>query len=55
MNKSYITVWNEVSGSWVAAPEFASARGKRSKGRMQRSVAAALALAGVVLAGGGLS
>uniref|UniRef100_E1TGR3 YadA domain-containing protein n=1 Tax=Burkholderia sp. (strain CCGE1003) TaxID=640512 RepID=E1TGR3_BURSG len=28
MNKSYISVWNDVSGTWVAAPETAKARGR---------------------------
>ncbi|RZF30340.1 hypothetical protein EVC45_07595 [Paraburkholderia sp. UYCP14C] len=31
MNKSYISIWNEALGSWVAASENAVARGKRSK------------------------
>jgi trimeric autotransporter adhesin len=34
MNKSYISVWNEALGSWVAASENTAARGKRSKTRV---------------------
>jgi autotransporter adhesin len=30
MNKSYVSVWNEALGSWVAASENTVARGKRS-------------------------
>ena len=30
MNKSYVSVWNEALGSWVAASENTTARGKRS-------------------------
>ncbi|SMG56333.1 YadA-like family protein [Paraburkholderia susongensis] len=47
MNKSYISVWNEALGSWVAASEHTVARGKRSK---SRAVAGAVATV-VVLAG----
>ncbi|MGF6728588.1 autotransporter adhesin [Paraburkholderia youngii] len=47
MNKSYISIWNEALGSWIAASENMSARGKRSK---SRTVAGAIATA-VVLAG----
>ncbi|MEX3811976.1 YadA-like family protein [Paraburkholderia sp. BR13439] len=47
MNKSYISIWNEALGSWVAASENMSVRGKRSK---SRTVAGTIATA-VVLAG----
>ncbi|WP_233852449.1 YadA-like family protein [Paraburkholderia sp. HD33-4] len=42
MNKSYISVWNEALGSWVAASENTAARGKRSASR--RVVVAAVAV-----------
>ena len=48
VNKSYISVWNEALGSWVAASEHTSARGKRSKSRVVAEVAVAIAgLSGV--------
>ena len=40
MNRAYRLVWNEERNSWVAAPETASARGKR--GRVKRSAATLL-------------
>jgi autotransporter adhesin len=61
MNKSYITVWNEKLGAWVAASEIASANGKRSKSRRVLTSAlvatagiAALASAPSAIAGGAL-
>ncbi|MBN8464842.1 MAG: ESPR domain-containing protein, partial [Dechloromonas sp.] len=33
MNRAYRLVWNEERNSWVAAPEIASARGKRGGAR----------------------
>ncbi|WP_260326555.1 ESPR-type extended signal peptide-containing protein, partial [Paraburkholderia atlantica] len=41
MNKSYVSVWNEALGSWVAASENTVARGKRSKAKV---ITAAVAL-----------
>jgi hypothetical protein len=40
MNKSYISVWNEALGSWVAASENTVARGKRSKSKVVAGAAA---------------
>jgi len=51
MNKSYISVWSEATGTWVAAPEFASARGKRSKARVVAGVAVASILGCLGMAG----
>jgi trimeric autotransporter adhesin len=33
VNKSYKTVWNETTGTYVAAPEVAKSRGKKSKSK----------------------
>jgi hypothetical protein len=43
MNKSYISVWNEALGSWVAASEHTAARGKRSKAKVLAGAVSALA------------
>ena len=43
MNKSYVSVWNESTGSWVAASENATVRGKRSKSKVLAGAATALA------------
>ncbi|WP_408734385.1 ESPR domain-containing protein [Paraburkholderia bannensis] len=32
MNKTYRSVWNESTGTWVAVQENASTRGKRASG-----------------------
>ncbi|MGB7501402.1 MAG: filamentous hemagglutinin N-terminal domain-containing protein, partial [Azonexus sp.] len=40
MNCAYRLIWNEQLNAWVVAPEIASARGKRGRGR--RSAAALL-------------
>ncbi|MGF6601515.1 autotransporter adhesin [Paraburkholderia sp. GAS448] len=45
MNKSYVSVWNEALGSWVAASENTVARGKRSKAKASAVVATALVAA----------
>jgi autotransporter adhesin len=45
MNKSYKTVWNETTGTYVAAPEVAKSRGKKS--RNKKALVAALMAAGV--------
>ncbi|CAD6530719.1 YadA-like family protein [Paraburkholderia metrosideri] len=47
MNKSYVSVWNEALGSWVAASENTTARGKRSKSRL--SVVATGTLLAIVI------
>lgn len=48
MNKSYISIWSEVLGTWVAASENTSARGKRSKSRVVvEAVVAMSALSGL--------
>ncbi|WP_303623509.1 ESPR-type extended signal peptide-containing protein, partial [Paraburkholderia youngii] len=41
MNKSYISVWNEALGSWVAASELAPARGKSSRASAVKIIALA--------------
>lgn len=48
MNKSYKTVWNETTRTYVAAPEVAKSRGKASKSK--KVVVVAMVAAGV---GGG--
>ncbi|MFL9940459.1 YadA-like family protein [Paraburkholderia graminis] len=53
MNKSYKTVWNETTGTYVAAPEVAKGRGK--SGRKARSIKALGASGVLVAAGVGLS
>jgi hypothetical protein len=45
MNKSYKSVWNETTGTYVAASETAKGRGKSS--RNQKALIAALLAAGV--------
>lgn len=45
MNKSYKTVWNETTGTYVAASEVAKSRGKKS--RNQKALVAAMLAAGV--------
>ncbi|MGF7129880.1 autotransporter adhesin [Paraburkholderia sp. EB58] len=45
MNKSYKSVWNETTGTYVAASETAKSRGKSS--RSQKALVAALLAAGV--------
>lgn len=46
MNKSYKTVWNETTRTYVAAPEVAKSRGKKSKCRQILAVALLAAGAG---------
>ncbi|NDZ13478.1 calcium-binding protein [Variovorax sp. WS11] len=43
MNQSYLTVWNEAIGAWVAASEITSARGKRGGSRVANAGAGVLA------------
>ncbi|RFU45811.1 YadA-like family protein [Paraburkholderia sp. DHOC27] len=45
MNKSYKTVWNETTGTYVAASETAKSRGKA--GKSQKALAAALMALGI--------
>ncbi|MBC8726679.1 transporter, partial [Paraburkholderia sp. 31.1] len=40
MNKSYKSVWNEALGTWIAASELASARGKASRSVVLKGIAA---------------
>ncbi|MFM0735596.1 ESPR domain-containing protein, partial [Paraburkholderia sediminicola] len=45
MNKSYKTVWNETTGTYVAASEVAKSRGKGTKSKVV--LVAAMVAAGV--------
>ncbi|HYS65346.1 MAG TPA: ESPR domain-containing protein, partial [Paraburkholderia sp.] len=45
MNKSYKSVWNESTGTYVAASEVAKSRGKKS--RNKKALVAAMLAAGV--------
>ncbi|WP_322071632.1 ESPR-type extended signal peptide-containing protein [Paraburkholderia bannensis] len=56
MNKTYRSVWNESTGTWVAVQENANARGKKSRSGTKLAVAflaanAAAALTNQALAG----
>ncbi|OWQ86155.1 hypothetical protein CDN99_20155, partial [Roseateles aquatilis] len=42
LNHSYRLVWNELCGAFVAVPEFARGRGKRTGGTVRRAMAAAI-------------
>lgn len=44
MNKAYRSVWNEVTGTWVAVQENAAARGKRSSACAAKVLNAAVIL-----------
>ncbi|WP_425468929.1 ESPR domain-containing protein [Paraburkholderia panacisoli] len=49
MSRSFVSVWNEALGSWVAASECATARGKRSRSRVVAAAASIVTVpAGVV-------
>ena len=51
MNAVYKLIWNLSTGTWAVAPEFAAARGKKSRTRLAAAVAVALVLpAGAALA-----
>ncbi|MBV8036797.1 MBG domain-containing protein [Roseateles sp.] len=51
MNKTYRLIWNELSQSWVPAPEGARARGKRGGGTLRlAALSLALLAAGAVQA-----
>lgn len=45
MNKSYKSVWNEALGTWIAASELASARGKASRSVVLKGIAAVALIA----------
>ncbi|EEA04285.1 Hep_Hag repeat-containing protein [Burkholderia sp. H160] len=45
MNKSYVSIWSEALGSWVAALENTIARGKRNKAKVCAVVATAVVAA----------
>jgi filamentous hemagglutinin family protein len=52
LNHSYRLVWNELCGAFVAVPEIARGRGKRSGGTVRRAMAASvLGAAAAALAG----
>ncbi|WP_343632466.1 YDG domain-containing protein [Roseateles sp.] len=42
LNHSYRLVWNEICGAFVAVPEFARGRGKRTGGTVRRAMAASI-------------
>jgi autotransporter family porin len=49
MNKIYRCIYNEALGTWVAVSELAQAKGKRSRGRLAKTIlATSLAVAGTV-------
>lgn len=49
MNKIYRCIYNEALGTWVAVSELAQAKGKRSRGRLAKTIlATSLALVGGV-------
>src|SRR5688572_1135304 len=52
MNRTHRSLWNPALGAWVAVPENARARGKRSRGAscVARSCALTAALGGQMLA-----
>jgi trimeric autotransporter adhesin len=53
MNKSYKSVWNESTGSWVAVSELATGRSKskRAKTAISKAILAQIAVGGMSLAG----
>src|ERR1700733_892601 len=53
MNKSYKSVWNESTGSWVAVSELATGRSKskRAKTAISKAILTQLAVGGMGLAG----
>jgi trimeric autotransporter adhesin len=46
MNKTYRTVWNETTGTYVAAQETAKGRGKKSS--TSKLISSAFGVAGVI-------
>src|SRR6202012_5335117 len=57
MNKSYKSVWNESTGTWVAASELTTGRSKskRAKNAISKAILAQIAVGGMSLAGAGLA
>jgi autotransporter adhesin len=53
MNKSYKSVWNESTGSWVAVSELATGRSKskRAKTAISKAILTQIAIGGMSLAG----
>lgn len=53
MNKSYKSVWNESTGSWVAVSELATGRSKskRAKTAISKAILTQIAVGGMSLAG----
>jgi autotransporter adhesin len=57
MNKSYKSVWNESTGSWVAVSELATGRSKskRAKTALSKAILTQIAVGGMSLAGAGVA
>jgi autotransporter adhesin len=57
MNKSYKSVWNESTGSWVAVSELATGRSKskRAKTAISKAILTQIAVGGMSLAGAGVA
>ena len=57
MNKSYKSVWNESTGSWVAVSELATGRSKskRAKTAISKAILTQVAVGGMSLAGVGVA
>lgn len=57
MNKSYKSVWNESTGSWVAVSELATGRSKskRAKTAISKAILTQVAVGGMSLAGAGVA
>ena len=55
MNKSYKSVWNESTGTWVAVSELATGRSKskRAKKALSKAILTQIAVGGMGLAGAG--
>jgi hypothetical protein len=53
MNKSYKSVWNESTGTWVAVSENATGRGKskRAKSAISKAILTQIAVGGMSIAG----
>jgi autotransporter adhesin len=57
MNKSYKSVWNESTGSWVAVSELATGRSKskRAKTAISKAILTQIAVGGMGLAGASIA
>jgi len=57
MNKSYKSVWNESTGTWVAASELTTGRSKskRAKNAISKAILTQIAVGGMSLAGAGIA